>query len=308
MIALKRGVSEKDLTLQAAIRRGVADYQAELRRMQTGLAGELYIDQRWEDMNLKGEYYLIHDYYVQINENISHQIDTLFLCKNFLLLLEIKNIAGRIDFEEEKHQFIRTRDDGIVQGFRNPIDQVRRHRRWLQDFIGGSLPVEYAVVFSHSKTIIGRVPKNEAIFHGSGLESHLYKLFSKYEAHVSSQELQQLSQKLLKIKTEPQRKLVVDSSRIRRGVLCKKCDYQVVMLFNYGKFECPTCRTRSNEGLLEALEDYRLLVSEWISNREFRMFFGIDSIDATKRLLKSLNLEYEGSYKDRKYRIRALNL
>ena len=55
--------------------------------------------------------------------------------------------------------------------------------------------------------------------------------------------------------------------------------------------------------MLEALQDYRLLVSEWITNQQFREFMGIHSQDAAARILKKLNLEKNGSKKGSKYKI-----
>ncbi|WP_431028768.1 hypothetical protein [Lysinibacillus sp. LZ02] len=54
----------------------------------------------------------------------------------------------------------------------------------------------------------------------------------------------------------------------------------------------------------EAFQDYRLLVSEWITNREFCDFMGICSQDAVARLLKKLNLEKVGSKRGGKYKIK----
>ncbi|WP_431027521.1 hypothetical protein [Lysinibacillus sp. LZ02] len=54
----------------------------------------------------------------------------------------------------------------------------------------------------------------------------------------------------------------------------------------------------------KVLKYYRLLVSEWITNREFRDFMGIRSQDAAVRLLKKLNLEKVGSKRGSKYKIK----
>ncbi|WP_391367865.1 nuclease-related domain-containing protein [Lysinibacillus sp. KU-BSD001] len=68
---------------------------------------------------------LFHAYSFCLN-GFSYQVDTVFVCKQFMLILEIKNMVGEIHFDEEKHQFIRIKQDGKVEGFRNPINQVKR--------------------------------------------------------------------------------------------------------------------------------------------------------------------------------------
>ncbi len=59
-------------------------------------------------------------------------MDTVFVCQHFILILEIKNIVGEIHVDNEKHQFIRIKSDGTKEGFRNPVDQVKRHVRVLR--------------------------------------------------------------------------------------------------------------------------------------------------------------------------------
>lgn len=235
----------------------------------------------------------LHDYFVRLPNESTHQIDTIFLCRNFILSIEIKNIVGRIDFEQEKHQFFRTMEDGTIQGFRNRIDQVVRHQRWIASFVKGEIPVEYAVVFSNPKTIIGKT-SGANIFHASGLESQINRLIHNHSKQCSSEELRKIIRDLLAIKCKPSKNLEVNPLMLRKGVPCKHCNYQFTMQFRYGKFECSNCLIRSNESLRE---DYRLLISEWISNQAFRDFFEIDSADASKRLLKSLKLQYRGLLK-----------
>ena len=86
---------------------------------------------------------------------------------------------------------------------------------------------------------------------------------------------------------------------IRSGALCA-CDK--VMQYRQGKFMCP-CGIKSSEALRQGLHDYRLLVSEWITNRELRQFFHINSADAANKILKRMDFYYEGSTSARRYLI-----
>ncbi|MEC1179223.1 nuclease-related domain-containing protein [Metasolibacillus meyeri] len=155
-------------------------------------------------MQLKERYFLLHNF-----QTSSHQIDTIFLCEKFLLIVEIKNIAGRIDFNETCHQFTRTLEDGSMQGFRNPLDQVRRHQRMLQQ-LTPTLPVIYVIVLAHPKTIIGHLPQSEPIIHSSGLEFYIRKLLSTYKPQCTSEELHNLLDKLIQmqVRTKPQFNLI----------------------------------------------------------------------------------------------------
>ncbi|WP_107840853.1 nuclease-related domain-containing protein [Metasolibacillus meyeri] len=298
MVILPRERPIKEYLLQAAIRRGFPELKDELIRIQQGVAGERYVDRSWSDMQLEEMYFLLHDF-----STATHQMDTLFLCEKFILIVEIKNIAGRIDFDEKCHQFTRTFENGTPQGFRNPLDQVRRHQRFLRQLFP-TLPVVYVIVLAHPKTIIGQMPQNEPIIHCSGLEFYIRKLLAMYKPQLTIKQLQQLKNELLQMHTTPNPKLNIDKAKICVGVLCKQCDDKTQMLFQYGGFICPKCQTKDNGTMLQqALEDYSLLINEWITNIEFRKFMGVNSIYAASRLLKKLNYSHKGDKKGRKYLI-----
>ena len=95
----------------------------------------------------------------------------------------------------------------------------------------------------------------------------------------------------------------MDLFKLKKGVLCKKCDYKNVMIYENGIFYCRKCGEKSRTAHLEALSDYRNLFGEWISNRELREFFGIQSQYAANRILKRLNTETRGTFRDRMYKI-----
>ena len=294
LILIERDESFKINTLKAGVRRGLIELRELLYRTESGLVGEQLVDQLWHDFQLQDAYYVLHNYCVD-----QHQMDTVFLCSRFMLILEIKNIAGRIWFEEEKAQFLRMREDGIIDSFRNPIDQVKRHVRFMTNVVAGRLPVLYAVVFSNPRTIIGHVPKGEVVFKVSGLESFIRNAMKRYAVKVN--DLEQLAQWLVsKHQIRPQA-IQIDRARIMHGVICSSCTK--IMTFQHGKFVCSNCQRNGLEDFYIGLADYRYLISEWISNQELREFFYVPSEDAARRLLKNLKFEFEGTFKDRKYRI-----
>lgn len=296
MIVLPREESMREAMLTAAVRRGFLEFQDELIRVQQGLVGEFYVDRQWDDMRLHEPYFLLHDF-----QTPSHQIDTIFLCNKFLLILEIKNIVGYIEIDSTTHQFTRKLKDGTVQGFRNPLNQAQRHQRMLAQCIP-MLPILYVVVLAHPKTVIERIPQNAPIIHSSGLEFYVRELLSSFPPLLTNEQLEQLLQQLLQMQVSLKPKLNIDISLMRGGVLCHRCTGQ--MHYQHGDFICSACVLKDDSTLLRrALSDYCLLVDEWISNEQFRTFLGIDSIHAAKRLLKKLGLPYTGEKRFRKYHI-----
>lgn len=280
-------------------------FQNLYKRVKLGYEGELRVDREWREIDILSEYYLLHNFESENEQGHSHQIDTIFLCQHFLLLVEIKNISGRIDFDQVKHQLIRTRFDGTIEGFHSPIDQIERHVRFVKKQLekwDSSLPIEYAIVIAESSTVIGAVPSDVAVFHVSGLQVKLNKLFSAYpQPQIPKEKLELLKRQFLKQHQPKDWTLTIDKRKLRKGVLCQTCEYKYVMVFEYGYFVCPKCKCKSKEALLEALHDYRYLQNEWVTNNDLREYLGIDSRYAVNRLIKDLNLKYKGTFRDRKY-------
>ena len=302
MIMLERDVPERLRVLQCAIRRGFPQLEEDLLKIEAGYAGEQYVDLRWQDMNLQIKHALFHNYSIQLG-NSSYQMDTIFVCQYFILIVEIKNIVGEVHVDNEKHQFIRIKSDGTKEGFRNPVDQVKRHVRVLRQLIKNPIPIEYAVIFSNSKAIIEKTPRNEPIFHVSGLETYVSKLIAKYSVHLNDTEFDNVLGQFKEYYSPSVLQFQIDKNKVTKGVLCSRCNYKRKMYFQHGKFECTNCQYRSNLPLREALFDYFILVGEWMTNKEFRDFVGINSADAAKRLLQSFNVTCQGSNKGRRYKI-----
>ncbi|RKQ13528.1 nuclease-related domain-containing protein [Ureibacillus endophyticus] len=313
MIVLQREKPNNLILLESILRRlPMEDEEYEYYKnlyitTKHGFEGEIRVDREWGEIIVPSNHYLFHNYETENEVNHSHQIDTIFICRNFILLLEIKNIGGQIDFDQKKHQFIRTRLDGTRAGFSNPINQIERHVRFFKRMIWNwniALPVEYAIILAQPTTIIGDVPSEIAIFHVSGLQTHIYHLFSKYNYNqISDQELECVKKKLLEMRKPKEWDVNVDRNKLRTGALCKRCLYKFVMEFKHGQFVCPVCKTKTKESLYEALLDYRNLHDVWISNSEFRNYLYIESRYAAKRLIIDLKLEYRGFRRDRQYKI-----
>jgi len=172
----KREVSSKQRMLEMIERRlskshAKYDYfQEMLRRTRAGYAGEKRVDQEWQEIHLQQAYYLLHDVEFEAEGGSIYQIDTLLMSQNFILIVEIKNIAGRVDFMADNHQFIRVTSDGRVDGFRNPFDQVKRHARFLHrlfQMCGLHIPIEYLVVSANPNMIMSPRFSSQPILHVS---------------------------------------------------------------------------------------------------------------------------------------------
>lgn len=311
MLVLDRQKSMKLLVLEALLRRlpeteeGYGYYEEIYLQAKKGYEGELKTDREWQELSVPSKYYLLHNLQTENPHGHSHQIDTLFICPQFLWLLEIKNISGRIDFQMERNQFIRTRFDGSLESLRNPIDQAERHIRFLKHILSQlkiTLPLIYSIVITDDTTIIGSVPNHIPVFHLSGLQSKLMALYNQYPKKISLQQMKKLTEHLMRMQVKKEWHPKVDSGKLKKGALCERCNYQIRMIYKYGRFICPKCSFSSKDVLIESLHDYALLFKPWITKNEFSNFFGIP-LKTSYKLIAKLPLKAVGENRGRIYRI-----
>lgn len=307
MLILARNGREKLHYFEALCRRMPRDVATEeqYRIAKAGYEGECRVDREWHDMLLQRPHYIFHDYELCNDAHNTHQIDTIFICPFFVLLLEVKNVRGRLDFEQHTHQFTRTNSDGTVDIFRNPIDQIERHRLLVEALLvewGVQLPVIPAIIMSNSMAHIGLTPPNYHIFHVSGLRLKLQHFLQQYTEPISFTQLEYLKNQLLThYKKKPFARPPIPSQAIL-GALCPKCPRTVRLSHVRGKtFYCPVCNERFEDAILDGLRDYRLLFGEVLTNESFRKFFSIDSVKVAGNLLSKLQLEKKGERKTRQY-------
>ena len=138
------------------------------------------------------------------------------------------------------------------------------------------------------------------IFHLTGLRRYINNLFSKYPAR--DVELAQVSNRLLGlIHRHPPKRRITDTNRLKKGVLCVKCDFKSWMDYQNRSWCCRTCGTRDKNALRWALHDYRLLIGERITNQQFREFVGIESMQVASKILSRLGFEKIGDKRGRFY-------
>lgn len=141
MILLARQTSELQKTLEVIVRRlprtynEYFNYNEHLRRIKAGFAGEQRVDAEWQELDLPSPHYILHDFQVINHAGSTHQMDTIFLCPHFLLILEIKNITGILSYDASFAQFIRTTADGTVEAMSDPFQQLERHVAWMKRLI-----------------------------------------------------------------------------------------------------------------------------------------------------------------------------
>lgn len=288
MIVTARRTPDQLVYYDVLQRRGIdvgEEVRARHSRLRAGLYGERLVDREWKELKLP--HYLFHDFQTINGTNNEHQMDTVFVCKHFVLVVEVKNVTGRIDFDDERHQFVRLREDGVLESFKNPVDQVKRHKELLEEWAldwPDYVPVEAAIIIANPNTVIGRVSAEVPIFNVSGLRSKIGQLVKKHER--MSVNMRAVRDYLLARYKPFSHRVQKSNVNARDGVLCINCGE--VMVHGRYRFECVKCGWKDVEwqALRMAMHDYRVLYGDEITNSQFREFVGVQSASTAKRMLQ----------------------
>lgn len=320
MIVKERSIPVHIHKLEALLRRlsnthhKRSKIEEDLGKRLAGYKGEQRIDYPLSFLPEK-DYSILHD--VRLFDGSHYfQMDTIILSNCFILILEVKNIAGSLYFDSDFNQLIRTLNEK-EEPFPDPISQVERQQyqllRWLRIQKFNHIPIETLVVISSSNAILTTSPNNRKVYEKVILSSKLPAQINKFlkihpQSAMDEKTLAKLTKKIVKCHT-PQTKDIlnqfsISKNELIKGVLCTGC--RLTMNRERGKWVCTTCHHRSNEAHIESLLDYSLLISPIITNREARGFLNITSSEISKNLLKSLNLPFTGNNKSRSYNLSSL--
>ena len=269
--------------------------QQEFQRLEAGFFGENRLKQALSDFYFKTDHHIFYNFECMNDNGFSHQIDAILVTPLFIVILEVKLLSGVLFYKPAQHEFYRIHNEKR-ENFRNPLDQVYRHQLFLEQSLRKwqiTIPVYFAVVIANQHAILDESLEKFPIFHISGVPNfieNLYRNTANSNANMSLivANLNQLYQVL-----PPRRSISLD--RVKKGVLCRQCDYENVMNYRYGTFTCKVCGAKSRDAIFETLYHYRVLMGDKISNRQFREFFGMPNIKICSNILSRLGFEKFGT-------------
>lgn len=307
------------LKLEAAMRRIQDDHQgkdkieAELRKQQAGLRGELTLDY-YLSLLSKNDFLTITNLRLP-NKNNFFQIDRLVMTTRFLLLLESKNIYGDLTYHANTGQLTRCNYEQKEVSY-DPISQVERQKLQLIDLLQLSnfpvIPILTLVVITNAFTNIKIIPENSRLprnlVRAETLPMKINEIDRVHKKEYLTQaELRKMAKSLRKKHTpyEPDvlEKFGVSYYDLKKGVHCPTCLEIGMERQRNGFWVCPSCAYKSKDAYKYTLNDYYLLVEKNITNRGFREFVGsTGQVDASRQLSK-LNLKRSGVYKGTRYHL-----
>ncbi|MEL3974515.1 nuclease-related domain-containing protein [Rossellomorea oryzaecorticis] len=258
------------------------------------------------------EYYIFHDIRLFDGEHF-FQLDALILTKRLFCILEIKNLAGIIEFDKDFNQIIQIKN-GQEKAYPDPTTQLQRQKSqlntWLKRNNLPQLPMQGFVVFSNPQTVIksnDKFTKNIVIKNHtlSSKISDLQDLQEHQKTDILTQkDIKRIIRIVMKLDTPLDNSIIeqyqLSRGDIVKGVFCEVCKH-IPLQRIHGYWYCSHCTIKSKDAHLAALKDYQLLFGELITSNQLKEFLQINCSSLATRILKSVSSSMEGEKKGRVY-------
>ncbi|ANX13666.1 hypothetical protein ABE41_016780 [Fictibacillus arsenicus] len=312
IIIRKLNILLKRLPFNQPKRKEVDEY---LARQMAGLRGEQSMDYFYRYLPQEKIEFL-HNIRI-LHQEYYFQMDTLIITPNFILILEIKNIAGHIYFDNLYSQVIRLHD-GKKESFDDPIQQVERQAFHLSEILKIKkvpfIPIETLVVITNPKTLVESAPGHtdavNRVIKSADLKKKFDLLTKKHtKVILSKMEIKKVNRLLNKLHTPYNPDVCslfhIDKNELIKGAFCPDCE-DIILHRTKRSWYCTNCDQHFKKAHINALIDYALLISTKITNNEFKDFLNLPTGSISYHLLHSLNLPITGTTKDRTYLLNSL--
>ena len=273
----------------------------EIRKMDAGVRGEETVFQRLRELRLAGEFRVFPDVFLVLDD-WKVQIDCLVVTARCFIVLESKNISGRLYFNEELDEFYKE-ENGTETPISNPYFQLMRHIRFMKEYLPNTLPqmkVTGAVIMTAKSCRIMQKPTHYPIYKLESMVERVTQIYnSSGVVSYSVQELEVVEKLLLENRSTFEYPPLceyyrINTSEIRLGVECPGCGVLGMRRVNT-TWRCMACGKNNRYAHKSAVRDYFRIVNRKITNKEFRRFCMIDSKYAASRMLNSMDLIAYGS-------------
>ncbi|MDM5332375.1 nuclease-related domain-containing protein [Ureibacillus composti] len=280
--------------------------QVELNRQEAGEHGEQHVFSLLATSQLPDQTYLLHN--VGLKSKVETQIDILVLSPWWCLILEVKNIKGKLYFNDNPRQLIRKGDDGgkdEILG--SPEIQVEQYTFGLKSFLeshGVKLPIYGAILFPFNNAIIEKPPEKILLLIGREVVRFIWSLPRSSGVNVDSRKLGELLMKSLYTRDPFPlcHYYKISPSMISSGVECPHCG-TIPMQRALRTWKCPKCEKTSMDAHRKALADYSMLINKQISNSECVSYLRLKNHQQAHRILAKCSSSRTGKSRNSVYHL-----
>lgn len=237
-------------------------------------------------------------------------MDGLLLTEKCAIIIDSKNISGKIHFDEKTGEFYRFDNEDKKAVMEDPRIQLNKHKRFLARWFKLKkivLPIDGLIVFTAKKCEFMSKPIDAHICKTYQMPELLFKICQASPLEARAVKPSHIKRTLQKNQT-PYRRIPlcqqyhIPIEDLKAGVYCRDCRL-LTMQRNKRNWQCTKCGVRDPLAHEFALREYFSLVSASVTNRQFREFCNFDSRHVATRLLQEFTLQTLGEAKKRTYHL-----
>ena len=286
-------------------------FEVELYRSKAGKLGEARMKKKFKEFYCEEEHHIIWNVSLAIGD-WRVQMDGLLLTDRCALIIESKNISGKIHFDEATGKFYRFNENDEKTVMEDPVIQLNKHMRFLEAWFKIqkiNMPIDGLVVFTPKQCEFISKPKDKHICKTYQMVEYLHIILQNYPQRMASHRLMDIKSVIGNNQVPYQRIPLCEQYRLDRrelkpGILCKECMTYSISRKNKSGWVCSCCKKADYTASRDALREYFSLVSSKVNNRQYRDFLKIDSPYTASRELAQYDLDIQGTYRNRIYQIK----
>lgn len=276
-----------------------------INSIKAGFGGEERLDHLMKHFDPDYPYLIIQD--LSISTNMDFQVDTLLVTRSCVILLEVKNISGRLRFTVNPSALHQTKASGEERAYQSPLVQAEMIK-WKFESVLKSLnvvlPVHAFLVIAYPNQIVVDTPPGSVIWSADEVMIRLHN-FNMPPEQISEDEMHQLGQQLLGLSSEFNpfplaSKHGISSGEIAKGVYCPSCK-TIKMDRCKRSWHCSGCNLKSSEAHHEAIREWFMLIKPSISAAECQDFLELEHLSTARNILKNPLYKRVGNNKMRRY-------
>lgn len=199
----------------------------EIGATKGGDFGEENVYKDLEKMKLPFKYYVFHK--LLLHAESTFELDFLLITPFGAVILEVKNIIGELEFQENPSQLIQQKETGEIKKYLCPAHQLNEYKYQLSQFFidhNMVVPIYGAVVFATRNSFVKNSTDKAIILSRNEVRPYL-RQFQKHKPTLTMEEIENIKDILL-MKNTPFAKFPltkhysIQPEELIRGVECSK--------------------------------------------------------------------------------------
>ncbi|TFD98168.1 nuclease-related domain-containing protein [Jeotgalibacillus sp. R-1-5s-1] len=313
---MERKKSLDMLTLERLIARldrnhtNLAYLEEELNRLRAGYKGECYLDSLTDPFTNSNFSTIKNLTLPSYFETI--QYDQIHITPSFILIIECKNIIGKLTFQPEASS-LKREINGVENYFRDPLWQIHRQEEGMKKILtelGLNIPVLGYIVFTSTNSSLHtanhQLAKPQKVIKSDQLTYHIRKLIKENQkVYLTDEQIKALTLSLKEfsikpIWKDPLKKYNLKIEELNLGMRCPECNRLTLKKVKF-RWVCECCSYSQKQLDQEQFIDYFLLINKKAKLKDLCAFYLIDDVRGFKHSLMSADIKCVGNTKSAEY-------